>query len=230
MRAKTDLQTRARELRLQGRTYTEITDELGCSKSSVSLWVRDLPKPPRRIEQGKRAARARWDRELAVRDTERRATKEAAGLEVGTITDRELLLLGTALYWAEGTKDKPHARRERVVFVNSDPDMIRTFLAWLNLVGVPVDRLNCYVMIHETADIPTAERFWADLLGIDTSRLGKTAIKRHDPKTIRKNTGENYRGCLTIQVRNSAELYRRIEGTWCGIVGAASEADQRNRT
>lgn len=43
--AKDDLREKARELRRQGMTYDRIQVELGCSKSSISLWVRDLPKP-----------------------------------------------------------------------------------------------------------------------------------------------------------------------------------------
>lgn len=39
--AKDDLRDRARELRLQGWTYDRIQLELGCAKSSISLWVRD---------------------------------------------------------------------------------------------------------------------------------------------------------------------------------------------
>src|SRR6476646_1454491 len=46
-RAKDDLRERARELRTQGLDYEEIADALGISKSSVSLWVRDLPIPER---------------------------------------------------------------------------------------------------------------------------------------------------------------------------------------
>jgi hypothetical protein len=41
--AKDDLRARARELRAQGLDYEEITDAVGVSKGSVSLWVRDLP-------------------------------------------------------------------------------------------------------------------------------------------------------------------------------------------
>jgi orotate phosphoribosyltransferase-like protein len=37
--AKDDLRDKARELRLQGWTYDQIQVELGCSKSSISLWV-----------------------------------------------------------------------------------------------------------------------------------------------------------------------------------------------
>jgi DNA-binding transcriptional MerR regulator len=46
-RAKDDLHARARELREQGLDYEEIAAALGVSKSSVSLWVRDMPRPER---------------------------------------------------------------------------------------------------------------------------------------------------------------------------------------
>ncbi|AKN72433.1 hypothetical protein QR97_24060 [Streptomyces sp. PBH53] len=231
-RAKDDLRERARELRLQGWTYDRIQVELGCSKGSISLWVRDLPRPERRdpIEQAKLAARKRWEHELAIRDEERLKTKRAAQEEIGSLSDRELFMAGVALYWAEGTKDKPHARRERVAFVNSDPHVIQLFLAWLDLLRVERGDVSYRVMIHESADVEGAERYWADLVGADPGTFGKTTLKRHNPKTVRKNTGEAYRGCLVIVVRQSAELYRRIEGWWYGIVGAVTATDLPHRT
>lgn len=222
--AKDDLRERARELRAQGLTYDQIQVELGCSKSSISLWVRDLPKPERRdpSEQAKLAARKRWEHELAVRDVERRRTKTAAARQIEAMSDRELLVAGTALYWAEGTKDKSYARRENVLFVNSDPGVIQLYLAWLNLLDVEPERLKYRVMIHMTADIKAAERYWADLVGVDVSAFQKTTIKKHNPKTVRKNVGDGYRGCLVIRVSQSAELYRRIEGWWSGMVTSAN--------
>ncbi|MEU0300097.1 hypothetical protein ABZ252_11600 [Streptomyces sp. NPDC006175] len=222
--AKDDLRAKARELRLQGMTYDQIQVKLGCSKGSISLWVRDLPKPvPSRsaVEQARLAGRMRWDHELAVRDEERQRTKAAAKAEIGDLTDRELLLIGVGLYWSEGTKDKPYDRRENLTFVNSDPGMIETYLAWLAVVGVTPDRICFRVMIHETADVEAAERYWAELVGIDASALQKTTLKKHNPKTSRKNTGETYRGCLVIRVAQGAELYRRVEGWWRGIVDQA---------
>ncbi|MET9733112.1 hypothetical protein ABZZ79_21445 [Streptomyces sp. NPDC006458] len=230
--AKDDLRAKARELRLEGWTYDQIQMELGCSKSSISLWVRDLPRPERRdpTEQARLAARKRWEHELAVRDAERQESKAAAASEIGALTDRELFLLGVGLYWAEGSKDKPYARREKVQFVNSDPGVIRVFLAWLDLLRVERERRRYAVMIHETADISGAERYWADLVGADSSAFNKTTLKRHNPKTVRKNVGENYRGCLVVNVLQGAELYRRIEGAWYGIVGAVRPSDLSNRT
>ncbi|MHC5904663.1 hypothetical protein ACVNF4_12260 [Streptomyces sp. S6] len=230
--AKDDLRDQARELRLQGWTYDQIQVELGCSKSSISLWVRDLPKPERRdsAEQARLANRKRWEHELAVRDEERQRAKSAATEQIGNLSDRELFLIGVGLYWAEGSKDKPYARRESVIFVNSDPGMIKVYLAWLNLLQVEPERLRFTVMIHENADIADAERYWADLLGIEAASFTKTNVKKHNPKTVRKNVGNAYHGCLTVRVLKGADLYRRIEGAWCGIVGAATASDLENRT
>ncbi|MFF8505012.1 hypothetical protein ACF07L_30785 [Streptomyces anulatus] len=223
--AEDDVRAKARELRLQGMTYDQIQVELGCSKGSISLWVRDLPKPERSrdaVEQARLAGRMRWDHELAVRDKERQHTKAVARDETVTMSDQELFYTGVALYWAEGSKDKVYDRRENVTFINSDPDVIAVYLAWLDLLDVSRDRLSYRVMIHETADVPASERYWADLVGIEVSALRKTTLKKHNPRTIRKNAGEAYRGCLVIRVAKGATLYRRIEGWWSGIAAGAT--------
>ncbi|MEV0206806.1 hypothetical protein AB0H97_16555 [Streptomyces sp. NPDC050788] len=224
--AKDDLRARARELRLQGWTYDQIQVELGCSKSSISLWVRDLPKPERKKrtrEQASAIAKRGWEAKLQIREEKRQRTKRLATEEIGKLTARELFLLGVGLYWAEGSKDKSYDRRERVTFVNSDPGMIQVFLAWLDLLGVERDRLRYCVMIHEQADVAGAEQYWAEFVGDDGSAFNKTTLKKHNPKTTRKNTGETYRGCLVIKVLKSADLYRRIEGSWYGIVLGAAQ-------
>ncbi|UXY20257.1 hypothetical protein N8I84_17200 [Streptomyces cynarae] len=230
--AKDDLRDRARELRLQGWTYDQIQVELGCSKSSISLWVRDLPRPERRrsYEEAAAIARRGWEAKLRIRDEERQQTKQLALQEIGQLTNRELFLVGVGLYWAEGSKSKPYRRQERVIFVNSDPNMISLYLAWLNLLGVEPERLRFAVHIHETADVAAAEEFWATHVGVEREVLLKTTLKKHNPSTNRKNTDETYHGCLRVDVRGAADLYRRIEGWWYGIVGAVTAADLANRT
>ncbi|MFF4311297.1 hypothetical protein [Streptomyces sp. NPDC001507] len=219
--AKDDLRERARELRLQGWTYDQIQVELGCSKSSISLWVRDLPAPERKKrtrEEASAIAKRGWEATLRLRDEERQRTKLLAAREIGQMTDRELFLVGVGLYWAEGSKSKPYRRQERVTFVNSDPDMISLYLAWLRLLDVEPERLKFAVQIHETADITAAEEFWENHVGVERGAFLKTTIKKHNPSTNRKNIDENYYGCLRIDVRAGADLYRRIEGWWSGMV------------
>ncbi|MDX2563800.1 hypothetical protein PV371_29710 [Streptomyces sp. TX20-6-3] len=225
--AKDDLRDRARELRLQGMTYDQIQVELGCSKSSISLWVRDLPKVDHRTpaEQGREAALKRWAHEGPLREAARDAAIREAQEAVGALSERELFLTGVALYWAEGSKSKPYRRDEAVTFINSDPGVIGVYLAWLDLLQIPRERLRFRVMIHESADVSGAEEYWADLVGTPRPQLQKTTLKKHNPKTVRKNTGPDYRGCLIIRVSAGCHLYRRIEGTWYGIVGATRSAD-----
>ncbi|MFF1694560.1 hypothetical protein ACFVXC_13145 [Streptomyces sp. NPDC058257] len=222
--AKDDLRERARELRLQGLTYDQIQVELGCSKSSISLWVRDLPKPEPRYtpEEQQALMREGLTKLRSEQDGKRKATKQAASKEIGELSDRELFVLGVGLYWAEGQKSKPYARRESVIFVNSDPDMIRVYLAWLDLLGIAAERLDYRVMIHESADVAAAEQYWADIVEVDASTFQRTTLKKHNPNTVRKNTGDDYRGCLVIKVRQGADLYCRIEGWWKGIVTDAA--------
>jgi hypothetical protein len=82
------------------------------------------------------------------------------------------------------------------------------------------------VLIHESANVDAAQRYWAALADVDVSVFAKPTLKKHNPKTVRKNTGDDYHGCLVIGVARSADLYNRIDGWWSGIV-AHSQARLR---
>jgi transcriptional regulator with XRE-family HTH domain len=87
-RAKDGLRAEARELWQQGLDYEEIAAKLGVSKSSVSLWVRDLPRPERLSyeECRKRAAEGAqryWETERPAREARRQAVSAAAAAEIG---------------------------------------------------------------------------------------------------------------------------------------------------
>jgi transcriptional regulator with XRE-family HTH domain len=231
-RAKDDLRDKARQLREQGLDLARIATELGVSKSSVSLWVRDLPRPERLSygEACKRSAegvRRYWAAERPRREAQREAARAAAAAEIGTLTQREFLIAGAIAYWCEGAKNKPYHRHDRVIFTNSDPALIVFFLRFLDAAGISRHMMIYRVQIHETADIAGAESFWLDLTGADPAQFRRTTLKRHNPKTARKNVGEDYRGCLRVEVRQSVDLYRRIEG-WAraamnGAEGAPGE-------
>lgn len=222
----------ARELRLRGWTHDRIEAEPGYSRSSVSPRVRDPPKPERERtpEEAAAVARKGWEAKPRIRDEERQRTEEAARQAAGTPSARELFLVGVGLYWAAGGKDKPYDRRENVALVNSDPDMIRVHLARLDPLGAERERLRFTVVIRENADVADAGRSWAEPVDASRAAFNRTTPEKHNPKTVRKNVGESCRGCLVIKVLKGADSYRRIEGSWYGIVEAAREADQSNRT
>jgi hypothetical protein len=220
--AKDDLREKARELRTQGLSYNEIVTQLGVAKSSVSLWVRDIPCPERfayvhserRLEGLRRFNEARTARQAAE--------SVAAAAEIGELTDREVLIAGAIAYWCEGSKSKPYRRANRVVFMNSDPGLIRFFLRFLETAGVSRDDLILRVSIHDNADAEAAQRFWAEVTGVGPNLFRSPTLKHHKPKTVRMNIGDDYHGCLRIDVRRSGELYRRIEGWVSGTTNKPS--------
>lgn len=226
--AKDDLRQRARELRDEGKTYPEIAAQLGVSKSSVSLWARDLPSPTstpegkaRSQERRTAAIRATWDRKRADVEVERHETRDLARRQIGQMVDRDILLAGALAYWCEGEKSKPWRKTERVAFINSDPWLIRLFLRFLAVAGVERERIRLRVHIHERADVPAAEAYWSGLTGFPATSFYSSSLKKHNPKTVRKNIDEDYHGCLIITVLQSAELYRKIEGWAQGAMGVA---------
>jgi len=203
--AKDDLRAKARDLREQGLDYEQIVAELGVSKSSVSLWVRDLPRPPGLSyeECRKRSAegvRKYWAVEGPIREAEREAISAAAATQIGQLNDREILIAGAIAYWCEGAKNKPYRRSDRVTFMNSDPALIKFFLRFLEFAGIGREDLVYRVQIHETADVEAAQRFWLDVTQAHPAQFRRPTLKRHNPKTVRKNTGGDYHGCLRIDV------------------------------
>ena len=84
-------QHRARELRAQAWTLAEIAAELGVSKSSVSLWVRDVDFVPRPRNRGHRTVKPHPLHVAKLAEIERCRVE---GLErIGTLSEREFLVL-----------------------------------------------------------------------------------------------------------------------------------------
>lgn len=50
-----------------------------------------------------------------------------------------------------------YCRRERLHFINSDPNVISFFLRWLDVLDVERERLRYRVSIHESANATDAE-------------------------------------------------------------------------
>ena len=227
--AKDSLRERAVELRGSGWSVPAISAELGVAKSTAYLWVREIPLDPtpgqqeeRRLRHMERMREARWEPYRKKRDADRAATGERLGAWVGGLSDRELMLIGAVAYWCEGSKAKPwEPNRCQVIFINSDPDLILLFLRFLELAGEDRSRLRYRVQIHESADVGAAERWWAEVVGVPPESFARTSLKTHNPSTVRHNTEDSYRGCLTVRVPKSRELYWRIEGLMSGIAGAA---------
>src|SRR3954451_4710411 len=114
-RGKLEQQERARVLRARNMTLQDIATELGVAKSSVSLWVRDVPFTPSKRRTGPQR-RPHPAHEAKVAQI---AALNAEGIErIGTLSDAAFLTAGVALYAGEGSKTDGQVR-----FANTDATM-----------------------------------------------------------------------------------------------------------
>ncbi|MEU1964960.1 helix-turn-helix domain-containing protein [Micromonospora sediminicola] len=228
-RARDDDRAEAVRLRAAGRSVNQIAEQLGVAKSTAYQWVRHLPLDPDEVTAERRRAHskamtdARWSAYRESRDAAQAAEHTRAAGAVGGLGERDLLLLGAAIYWCEGAKSKPWRRPVTVQFVNSDPGLLALFLRFLDVCGVDRAVPTYRVSIHESADAEAAVRWWAQRLRLPADRFRRTVLKRHNPTTVRRNTGDTYHGCLVITVPRSRALYWRIEGMISELFRIADE-------
>ena len=223
------LREQAVTLRRQGKSRRQIKEALGfISNSTLNQILRGEPLPPDRAgpryaESRRRAAegvRRYWAAEHPAREAARAAISAEAAAQLGQLTDREIILAGAIAYWCEGAKSKPYRLDEQVRFMNSDPALIRFFLKFLDKAGVSRERLRYCVHIHESGDVEAAARYWASVTGAAPDHFNRPVIKRHTPRTSRRDDNADYHGCLMVSVARSSALYREISGWAHGVMTA----------
>jgi hypothetical protein len=219
-RGKVEAQNRARDLRALGWTYGEIAAEVGVSKSSVSLWCRDVP-----IDEAAWTARAGTNRrsggrnrrpnrlQLAKADEIRRE-RERGAIRIGVLDDRDLLIAGTALYAGEGSKVDGNGVR----FANSDPQMIALHMRWLRrFFDIDEGRLRLKLYLHQGLDIDVANAFWSDLTQIPVSQFNRPYRAVPDP-TIRRS--KHPLGCPSV-IYTCSRTHRRVMGLVAALLHSA---------
>lgn len=213
-------------LRHKGESVRDIAHKIGVSKSTVSMWCRDISLSSEQIrclqERQKRAS-ARVLFEIAERNRARRVKKEKVlkregWRRVGSMSIRDLFVAGLALYWGEGYKRE---YRGGVEFSNSDPAMILFFIDWLReLYNVSVEQLTLRVginHIHRNRE-KVVLQYWSKVTSVPLSQFTKTSFIRSDLKKIYKNHNEHF-GTLRVKVQKSTDLKRRILGS-IGALGS----------
>ena len=228
---KIEEKNKAIELRKQGLSYKEILEQISVAKSSLSLWLRNVglsKKQKQRLTKKKLKSALRGaKRKKEIRIAVTAEIKNKARRDVGKLSKRELWLIGIALYWGEGSKEKNYRPGTGVQFSNSDPYMINLFIAWLiKIVKISKDRIKFDIYIHESHKNNTDRviNFWSIQTGFSANNFKNVYFKKNKINTKRKNTGASYYGLLRVRVKESSDLNRKIQG-WiegiynnCGVV------------
>ena len=210
-RGKLAERQQARQLRRTGLPLAEIAARLGVSKSSVSLWVRDVefePRPP--VARGRRRAPNALQRR---KQAEIDRLLEEGRSRIGRLSEREFLVAGVALYAGEGSKGDGSIR-----FVNSDPRMVALFCSWLrHFYEIDESRLRLSLYLHQGLDLSAAIAYWSALTGIPESQFRKPYRAVPDP-SIRR--AKHVHGCITVSYSCST-THRSIMGLVSALLGGA---------
>lgn len=200
-RGKLEQQEQARALRAQNLTLAAIAARLGVSKSSVSLWVRDVPFTPSRRRSGPKR-----NTHPASRAKQRQIEElDRLGIErIGTLTDEAFLAAGVALYAGEGSK-----REGAVVFANTDARMIAFFCSWMRrFFTIDESRMRGKVYLHDGLDLEAAEAYWSMVSGIPLHQFG-AAYRAVADASIR--TTKHVYGCFYVKY-SCTTTHRSIMG------------------
>jgi len=200
-RGKVEQQNQARAMRARDMTLQTIATALGVSKSSVSVWVRDVPFTPSKRRTGpQRRLHPFHEAKLA-----QIAACDAEGIErLGELSESAFLVAGVALYAGEGSKGDG-----QVKFANTDAAMVHFYCAWLRrFFEIDEARLRVRVYLHEGLDLDAAEAHWSELTGVPRSQFRRAYRAVADP-SIRRTKHEF--GCVYVCYACSA-THRRIMG------------------
>lgn len=208
MEAKVKEREIAVSLRKRGLTVDEIALELGVSKSSVSLWVRNLQigsVAQKRLDARRKRARGmavERKREI-VKDAIEAHHKSAKGLlPVEPISIADAKILCALIYWCEGTKSERSGMR----FTNSDPELINFFLKLLRKsFDIDESKFRVCIHLHGYHDEEKQIQFWSKASNIGRQQFIKSYRKFH----TKKQTREGYPGCVSVRY-HSNDLARQL--------------------
>lgn len=168
-------------LRKSGKSYAEISKELGIPKATLSKWFskeawsEGVRNDRLRIGKAGAATRirsinaARGKRLLESYETAKREAVE----EFGKLKFDPLFIAGISLYWGSGDR----SNKNQIRFASSDMDKVKFFIMFLEKVcGVGKDRIRASLLVYPGQDEPSNRRFWAFALGVGVKFMKSSVV------------------------------------------------------
>jgi len=199
---------KAQKLRKEGFSIREIAEILKISKSTASIWVREVKISKRgfqRIQKKRQLGhlKARETKALKRQKMLNELRKEANKFLAKVQLDKKYFrVLCAILLYCEGGKDA----QAGISFINSDPALIKSFLFFLrNSFDLDEKKFRVVMHLHEYHSIPKQKLFWSKITKIPPSQFTKPYLKANTGKRMKIN----YPGCVKIKYYDAA-LARRL--------------------
>lgn len=191
------IRNKAIRLRQSGYSIKEIAKKLKIAISTSSVWLREIKVSKSgkdRMAKHRELNRYRmsqvWIEKRQKRDAHYKTIAKNL-ISHAEISPNIAKILCSLLFWAEGSKAINH-----IAFTNSDPVMIKTFLALLRN-SYPLDETKFHVSVHlhEYHDSDIILKFWSEITKVPLAQFIRPYLKPHT--SLRKHL--DYKGCITIR-------------------------------
>lgn len=215
------LREKAYLMRMSGKSYNEIQAALGVPKSTSATWFRGLAlsedaktRLRARVHEGTLNGLVQRNKMQTVKARQRALeTQRTSSKEIRPVTKRELMYIGTALYWAEGYKrlkvtNGTERTHHAIRFVNTDPVMIKVFIRFLrDLLSIPIVSIKVNMRLYDHIHEIQAKEYWMKQTGLAESQFRKTTyLVSKASKGIRSRDRLPW-GTLQIEVADTAKFH-----------------------
>jgi transcriptional regulator with XRE-family HTH domain len=203
-----------RRLRKQGFSLNEISKQVGVSKGSVSLWVRDINLTNEQKEKLQLKDKAYINHSETFR--KRRKEYQYQGRQKSKELD-SLYAFGCALFWGEGTK-----RKNYVTITNSDEKLLIFFVNFLKkYFNINPESFGIYIQYYEGNGLSLEDinLYWCNLLNLPQKCIRKATMKG---KYYTKTKTKHPYGICSVSIGNT-EVAMQIFGSIKEYIGDTSE-------
>lgn len=219
---KKELKEKARELRKEGWSYNEICRFLKISKSTTSLWCRDIELAPeqqkrlddKRIASGKRSKNGS---KFSQKCFELRNHSFQIGKELAQkYRSNPDFVAGCMLYSGEGTKNN----NNDVVIANTDIRIVKSHKEFMKKYFGIEDKdfaVHFNFFIDKDITLEKVEKYWLDCLGLPKECLRKSTARAAKSIKNKYPNGVCYLAIYSTEIKMKImgaidELYKIILG------------------
>ena len=192
------LKNKAETLRKEGFSFGEISERLKISKSTASLWLRDIKlskEAKKRIYELGVEGRKNSEKSVQSRILKENKTileKVRKTISKNNLLAEDLKIVCALLYWCEGGKTE----KSQLTFINSDPKLVKYFVTiFRKAFDVDEKRFRALIHVHKYHNISRQIKFWSEITKIPKSQFNKPYSK---PNTGKRKK-ENYQGCISVR-------------------------------
>lgn len=219
MRHNKLIRAKVRSLRIKGLSLNQIYSRTNIPKTTIRTWIKDIKlseeqrsvlkeRVHKKLQEG-RIRKQKIQKKLKIKNE--KILMDKGKNQTRRLTRQEFLIAGTALYWAEGFKNR---HEHRLGFCNSDPEMVRFYIKWLKeILGIKNEEITLRLTLNESYKHKSDEvvDYWAKITKLPKEQFTKTFYQKTQWKKQYDNNN-NYHGVLRIHVKKSLNSLLLMKG------------------